>query len=120
MERFVGTAQLIEFVPKLCGEKVRLPEEAMFLVANSLVTANKAASCAFNQRVAETRMATWILAKKLGAHNPMDFCKMKSLELEFGTNAEMLLKTAMKVLTQKPFSIAQVYLPVLIVDFNIY
>lgn len=46
-----GTAQRIEFVPELAGEKVGLPTGSVFVIANSLVEANKAASDGYNVRV---------------------------------------------------------------------
>ena len=60
-----GCAQLIEFNP-LQTTRVELSKGAQFVILNSLAEANKAAGSEFNQRVVECRLATKLLAKKLG------------------------------------------------------
>lgn len=50
-----GTAQYIEWNP-LTATPVTLPSNAIFVIANSLTEANKAASHDFNQRVVECRL----------------------------------------------------------------
>lgn len=57
-----GYAQFIEFNP-VRATPIRLPEDAVFVIANSLAEANKAATSDFNQRVVECRIATKLLAK---------------------------------------------------------
>ncbi|KAJ7396091.1 N-acetylgalactosamine kinase [Pitangus sulphuratus] len=52
-----GTAKLIEFNP-LKATDVRLPSGAAFVIANSCVEMNKAATSHFNIRVMECRLAT--------------------------------------------------------------
>lgn len=58
-----GDAKLIEFNP-LKANNVSLLSGAVFVIAHSLVTKNKAASSEYNTRVVECRLATKILAKK--------------------------------------------------------
>lgn len=57
-----GCAQYIEFNP-VRATPIQLPEDAVFVIANSLSEANKAATSDFNQRVVECRIATKLLAK---------------------------------------------------------
>ena len=56
---------LIDFNP-LTTEKVKLPQGASFVVANSLVSSNKAATSYYNCRVMECRLAARIIALKSG------------------------------------------------------
>uniref|UniRef100_A0A8C5WS74 Galactokinase 2 n=1 Tax=Laticauda laticaudata TaxID=8630 RepID=A0A8C5WS74_LATLA len=55
-----GTAKLIEFNP-LKATNVKLPGGAVFVIANSCVEMNKAATSHFNIRVMECRLATKVL-----------------------------------------------------------
>ncbi|XP_065727278.1 N-acetylgalactosamine kinase isoform X3 [Phocoena phocoena] len=57
-----GTAKLIEFSP-LRATDVKLPSGAVFVIANSCVEMNKAATSHFNIRVMECRLAAKLLAK---------------------------------------------------------
>lgn len=57
-----GTAKLIDFNP-LKANNVQLPKGVAFVVANSCVEMNKAASSQFNIRVVECRLAAKVLAK---------------------------------------------------------
>lgn len=57
-----GCAQFIEWEP-LNATPIKLPQNAFFVIANSLSKANKAATSDFNQRVIECRLACRILAK---------------------------------------------------------
>lgn len=60
-----GAALLIDFNP-LRSKKVNLPDNSMFVITNSCVEANKAASNHFNTRVVECRLASQLLAKSQG------------------------------------------------------
>lgn len=60
-----GTAKLIDFNP-LKTHNVPLPKGVAFVVANSCVEMNKAASSQFNIRVIECRLAAKVLAKMHG------------------------------------------------------
>ncbi|CRL03771.1 CLUMA_CG016182, isoform A [Clunio marinus] len=57
-----GCAQYIEFNP-VRATPIQLPPDAVFVIANSLAEANKAATSDFNKRVVECRIATKLLAK---------------------------------------------------------
>ena len=54
-----GAALLIDFNP-LRSKKVNLPDNSMFVITNSCVEANKAASNHFNTRVVECRLASQV------------------------------------------------------------
>ncbi|GLH01087.1 N-acetylgalactosamine kinase [Gryllus bimaculatus] len=60
-----GSAKHIEFDP-LRTTEIQLPSDAVFVIAHSLHSLNKAATSDFNQRVAECRLAGQIIAKKKG------------------------------------------------------
>lgn len=57
-----GCAQFIEFNP-VRATPIQLPTDAVFVIANSLSEANKAATSDFNQRVVECKIATKLIAK---------------------------------------------------------
>nr|XP_018904770.1 PREDICTED: N-acetylgalactosamine kinase [Bemisia tabaci]XP_018904771.1 PREDICTED: N-acetylgalactosamine kinase [Bemisia tabaci] len=61
-----GSAKFIEFEPTLKVQDVQLPAMANFVIIQSLVTKNKAASSDFNTRVVECRLAAQVLAKQSG------------------------------------------------------
>jgi N-acetylgalactosamine kinase len=60
-----GASLLIDFNP-LKSKKVILPKNSMFVITNSCVEANKAATNQFNTRVVECRLAAQVLAKSQG------------------------------------------------------
>lgn len=60
-----GCAQFIEFNP-IRATAVELPSDAVFVIANSLSEANKAATSDFNTRVVECRIACKLLAHLKG------------------------------------------------------
>uniref|UniRef100_A0A8D0SSQ6 Galactokinase 2 n=1 Tax=Sus scrofa TaxID=9823 RepID=A0A8D0SSQ6_PIG len=70
-----GTAKLIEFSP-LRATDVKLPSGAVFVIANSCVEMNKAATSHFNIRVMECRLAAKLLAK----HRSLQWDKVLRLE----------------------------------------
>ena len=57
-----GAALLIDFNP-LKANKITLPEGSMFVITNSCVEANKAATNQFNTRVVECRLASQVNLK---------------------------------------------------------
>jgi N-acetylgalactosamine kinase len=57
-----GYAQYIEFNP-VRATPIKLPDDCVFVIANCLSEANKAATSDFNQRVVECKIATKLLAK---------------------------------------------------------
>jgi N-acetylgalactosamine kinase len=102
-----GTAQRIEFMPALKGEKVVLPPGAVFVIANSLVQANKAASDGYNIRVAECRLATWVLAKRAGL-DFVKFEKVKELHNALGCGFEEILEKVKNNLHEAPYTADEV------------
>lgn len=60
-----GCAQFIEFNP-IRATSISLPSDAVFVIANSLSEANKAATSDFNTRVVECRIACKLLAHLRG------------------------------------------------------
>lgn len=58
-----NTAQYIQWNP-LQSTTIHLPKQAVFVIANSLTEANKAATSDFNQRVIECRLGCRMMAKK--------------------------------------------------------
>lgn len=96
-----GCAKLIEFNP-LRTVNVALPPGATFVVANSCVEMNKAASSHYNIRVVECRLAAQIIAKV----RHLDWRKhriladvQKSLEVPFDEMAEIVRE----ILHEKPY-----------------
>uniref|UniRef100_A0A6P7FQG6 N-acetylgalactosamine kinase-like n=1 Tax=Diabrotica virgifera virgifera TaxID=50390 RepID=A0A6P7FQG6_DIAVI len=80
-----GCAKHIEFSP-LRSQDVTLPSKAIFVIAHSLTSMNKAATADFNCRVVECRLATQIIAKKQG----LEWMKMKRLsELQQALSADL-------------------------------
>ena len=67
-----GSAKLIDFIPKLAATSVQLPSGVCFYVAHSGVSMHKAASSHYNIRVAETRLAAAVIAKRLLNENVYD------------------------------------------------
>ena len=63
-----GKALYIKFEPTLLATPVPLPEDAVFVIANSLVVAEKAQAAFkhYNLRVVEGRLAIALLGKSLG------------------------------------------------------
>lgn len=55
LSNFKGCAQFIDWNP-LTATPITLPENAVFVIANSLAEANKAATSDYNQRVVECRL----------------------------------------------------------------
>jgi N-acetylgalactosamine kinase len=75
-----GCAQYIEFDP-VRATTIQLPADAVFVIANSLSEANKAATSDFNQRVVECRIAAKLLAK-LTDRTWTDVTKLGQLQSE--------------------------------------
>lgn len=75
-----GTAKLIEFNP-LRTTSVALPQGATFVVANSLVEMNKAATSDFNIRVAECLIAAKVIARarNVESKKPLRLGELQSL-----------------------------------------
>lgn len=99
---------MIEFVPKLSGDKVKLPENAVFVIANSLAEANKAASNHYNDRVAECRSATWIIGKLSGIENFREINTLKSLQQTLGFGLSEMSALVSKHLHKQPYTANEV------------
>lgn len=77
-----GQALFIEFLPALAATTVPLPEDAVFVIANSLVVAEKAkaAYAHYNLRVVEGRLAVVLLGKALGLEGWASLRTLHALE----------------------------------------
>lgn len=75
-----GHAQYIEFNP-VRATPILLPSDVVFVIANSLSEANKAATSDFNQRVVECKIATKLLAV-LTDRQWQDIDKLSQLQTE--------------------------------------
>ncbi|KAJ7311024.1 hypothetical protein JRQ81_006620 [Phrynocephalus forsythii] len=101
-----GTAKLIEFNP-LRATDVRLPKGAAFVIANSGVAMNKAATSHFNIRVMECRLATKLLAKSRG----LDWKaaeKLQDVQVGLKVSLEDMLRVVEEVLHLEPYSIEEI------------
>ncbi|XP_045384740.1 N-acetylgalactosamine kinase isoform X2 [Lemur catta] len=97
-----GTAKLIEFSP-LRATDVKLPSGAVFVIANSCVEMNKAATSHFNIRVMECRLAAKLLAK----HKSLQWDKVLRLEevqAKLGVSLEEMLLVTEDALHSEPYS----------------
>ncbi|XP_046889574.1 N-acetylgalactosamine kinase [Hypomesus transpacificus] len=97
-----GTAKLIEFHP-LRASDVRLPEGAVFVISNSCVEMNKAATSHFNIRVVECRIATKMLAKARGLEGN-NLLKLAEVQTQLDTSLEEMLGLVEEVLHPEPYS----------------
>ncbi|XP_019359711.1 PREDICTED: N-acetylgalactosamine kinase isoform X2 [Gavialis gangeticus] len=101
-----GTAKLIEFNP-LRATDVKLPSEAAFVIANSCVEMNKAATSHYNIRVMECRLATKLLSKSKGlAWKKM--LKLQDVQVELGFSLEEMLTIVEEVFHPEPYSIQEI------------
>ncbi|KAJ6664095.1 hypothetical protein lerEdw1_008310 [Lerista edwardsae] len=101
-----GTAKLIEFNP-LRATDVRLPGRAAFVIANSCVEMNKAATSHFNIRVMECRLATKLLAKSRG----LDWkatAKLQDVQVKLKLSLKEMLTVVEEVLHPEPYSIEEI------------
>lgn len=97
-----GTAKLIEFNP-LRATDVKLPDGAVFVIANCCVEMNKAASSHFNMRVVECRLATKMLAKARGL-DWRRLLKLGDLQKELRVSLEEMLELLEELLHPEPYS----------------
>ncbi|XP_056308650.1 N-acetylgalactosamine kinase [Danio aesculapii] len=97
-----GTAKLIEFNP-LRATDVKLPDGAVFVIANCCVEMNKAASSHFNMRVVECRIATKMLAKARGL-DWRRLLKLGDLQKELRVSLEKMLELLEELLHPEPYS----------------
>lgn len=85
-----GTAKYIQFNP-LRTTDVPLPKGAAFVVANSLVKANKAATTHFNERVVECRLAAKVIARRRQLDGEA-CCTLGKLQEALGVNLPTMLQ----------------------------
>ncbi|XP_029430385.1 N-acetylgalactosamine kinase isoform X3 [Rhinatrema bivittatum] len=97
-----GTAKLIEFSP-LRATDVKLPTGAVFVIANSCVEMNKAATSHFNIRVMECRLATKLIAKSQG-QDWRNLLKLGDVQTKLGVGFEEMLTLVEKILHPEPYS----------------
>ncbi|GCB63646.1 hypothetical protein scyTo_0013230 [Scyliorhinus torazame] len=101
-----GTAKLIEFNP-VRATNVKLPQGAVFVIANSCREMNKAATAHYNIRVVECRLATKILAKAKGLEW-QKLSKLGDLQTELGVSLETMISTIELILHPEPYSRVEV------------
>lgn len=101
-----GKAKLIDFNP-LVTHDMQLPVDATFVVANSLVKANKAASFTFNHRVIECRLAAKILAI---THNidPTTISKLIDIQRALNQSLDEIIITTKSTLHELVYSKSEV------------
>lgn len=97
-----GRAKLIDFNP-LVAHDVELPAEATFVVANSLVKANKAASSSFNCRVVECRLAAKAIAATHGL-DPALVLKLVDVQTALNQTLEEVIATTKVTLHEASYS----------------
>ncbi|XP_032963952.1 N-acetylgalactosamine kinase isoform X1 [Rhinolophus ferrumequinum] len=101
-----GTAKLIEFSP-LKATDVKLPSEAVFVIANSCVEMNKAATSHFNIRVMECRLAAKLLAKYKGLQWDK-VLRLEEVQANLGVSLEEMLLITEDALHPEPYSSEEV------------
>ncbi|XP_055218944.2 N-acetylgalactosamine kinase isoform X6 [Gorilla gorilla gorilla] len=100
--RSLSKAKLIEFSP-LRATDVKLPSGAVFVIANSCVEMNKAATSHFNIRVMECRLAAKLLAK----YKSLQWDKVLRLEevqAKLGISPEEMLSVTEDALHPEPYN----------------
>ncbi|XP_058066447.1 N-acetylgalactosamine kinase isoform X1 [Anopheles bellator] len=97
-----GCAQLIDWNP-LRATAIQLPPSAVFVIANSLSEANKAATSDFNQRVVECRLACRLLAKQMKL-NWRDISRFSDLQKALGYSLEEMEALVNRNLTQLSYN----------------
>ena len=95
-------AMLIEFNP-LQPSEVHLPSETTFVIANTLVQANKVAFASFNIRVVECRLAAMVMAKAkdLDWENTR---KLLQLQKSLSLSLDQMPEVVSSCLHKKPYT----------------
>ncbi|XP_077684988.1 N-acetylgalactosamine kinase isoform X5 [Eretmochelys imbricata] len=101
-----GTAKLIEFSP-LRATDVRLPSGAAFVIANSCVEMNKAATSHYNIRVMECRLATKLLSKSKGLEWKK-MLKLQDVQAKLGVSLKEMLTIVEEVFHPEPYSVEEI------------
>ncbi|BFY98274.1 hypothetical protein BsWGS_01314 [Bradybaena similaris] len=105
-----GKAKLIEFHPLRLTD-VQLPQDASFVVCNSLAEMNKAATPHFNIRVVECRIAAQILAKSGKSQSGIkwrDIKRLGELQNRLGVGLDQMLDLVNSKLHTEPYSKTEV------------
>lgn len=97
-----GMAKHIEFSP-LRATDVRLPEGAVFVITNSCVEMNKAATSFFNVRVIECRLAAQIIAKSKGLIWK-DYKRLGDVQSTLGLSLEEALTVVKELFHPEPYT----------------
>lgn len=97
-----GKAKRVDFDP-LNATDVQLPADAVFVVANSCVEANKAAFADYNIRVVECRLAARVLARHLRLENWMEMTKLRSVQEAGRKTLEQMDLLVNEVLRPEPY-----------------
>uniref|UniRef100_A0ABI7YBK9 Galactokinase 2 n=1 Tax=Felis catus TaxID=9685 RepID=A0ABI7YBK9_FELCA len=98
----LSKAKLIEFSP-LRATDVKLPSGAVFVIANSCVEMNKAATSHFNIRVMECRLAAKLLAKYKGLQWDK-ILRLEEVQAKLGVSLEEMLGIVEDALHPSPYS----------------
>jgi N-acetylgalactosamine kinase len=101
-----GQAMLIDFNP-LRFKEVKLPQGYTFVIANSLVSKNKAASSSFNERVIECRLSAKIIAEKNGK-DWKSINKLLELQLALGMELKDMTEVVSKCLHEEPYTYSEI------------
>ncbi|PIK39636.1 putative N-acetylgalactosamine kinase [Apostichopus japonicus] len=96
-----GYAKLVDFRP-LRATDVKLPTGFVFVIANTCVEMNKAATAHFNVRVVECRLATQIIAKAKGL-NWREIRSFGELHKKLGLSLQEMLAVVEEILHQHPY-----------------
>ncbi|XP_037689954.1 N-acetylgalactosamine kinase isoform X5 [Choloepus didactylus] len=98
----LSKAKLIEFSP-LRATNVKLPSGAVFVIANSCVEMNKAATSHFNIRVMECRLAAKLLAKNKGLLWG-EVLRLEEVQAKLGVSLEEMLLVIEDALHPEPYN----------------
>ncbi|XP_066244428.1 N-acetylgalactosamine kinase isoform X3 [Saccopteryx leptura] len=98
----LSKAKLIEFSP-LRATDVKLPGGAVFVIANSCVEMNKAATSHFNIRVMECRLAAKLLAKYKSLQWDQ-ILRLGEVQASLGVSLEEMLAITEDALHPEPYS----------------
>ncbi|CAH1396864.1 unnamed protein product [Nezara viridula] len=98
-----GCAKHIEFNP-LRTTDVSIPGDAIFVIADSLVTKNKAESNDFNTRVVETRLVAQVLAKRQLITSCVDKLKIADVQAELDISLEKMISLVKSTFHKEPYT----------------
>ncbi|XP_043350551.1 N-acetylgalactosamine kinase isoform X4 [Dermochelys coriacea] len=102
----LSKAKLIEFSP-LRATDVRLPSGAAFVIANSCVEMNKAATSHYNIRVMECRLAAKLLSKSKDLEWKK-MLKLQEVQAKLGVSLKEMLTIVEEVFHLEPYSVEEI------------